>query len=81
MGLLVLVVKVMQLAILFRILLSWFVRDTYDRRLLTFTRTVDKFLKPFRVTIPMGAAGVFLDLGPILALVTLQMLESILISF
>ncbi|MFZ2959831.1 MAG: YggT family protein [Candidatus Ozemobacteraceae bacterium] len=79
MRLLISCLQVLQLAILFRVLLTWIIRNPYDRRFISFTAPIDAILKPFKVVIPMG--GAFLDLGPVLALVTLQILERILISF
>ncbi|MBF0546767.1 MAG: YggT family protein [Candidatus Riflebacteria bacterium] len=68
--------RLFELLIVLRILLSWFV-PRGDRRLLVITAPIDSFLRFFRVLIPMG--NMALDLGPILALLLLQAIERVLI--
>lgn len=71
--------RLLELVIFIRVLLSWVSPDPRNRSLSWFTKPVDTILKPFQVVIPMGQAA--LDAGPLLALVLLQVLERVLIHF
>ncbi|MBF0409824.1 MAG: YggT family protein [Candidatus Riflebacteria bacterium] len=75
--LLVQALRLFELAIILRILMTWFLTPG-DRRFLIFTRPIDRFLEFFRVLIPMGRMQ--LDIGPILALMLIQAVERVLIN-
>jgi len=79
MVILIYLLRLMQTAVLIRVLLSWLTPNPNDERIAFFTRPLDKFLKPFQVLIPMG--GAFMDVGPVLALLLLQVVERLLIHF
>jgi YggT family protein len=69
--------RFLQLVIIVRIFLSWvplFPRNRYYR---LFLEKTDTLLKPFRVVIPLG--GAFMDLGPLFALLILQLMERLVI--
>ena len=76
-GLLLVLLRLLQFAVLIRVVLSWMSPDPRHSKFSWFTNPVDVLLKPFRVLIPIG--GGFLDAGPVLALLLLQMIERILI--
>ena len=68
--------RLLELVILIRVVLSWMSPDPRGSSFSWFTGPVDSIMKPFRVLIPIG--GGFLDAGPVLALLLLQMIERIL---
>jgi len=69
--------RFLQLVIIIRVFLSWvslFPGNPYYR---WFMAKTDLLLKPFRVVVPLG--GAFMDLGPIFALLILQLVERLVI--
>lgn len=68
------VLQLLELLIFIRILMTWFV-NPFDRRFKIFTDPIDRILRPFRILIQMGGGAV--DIGPMLALVLLQVLERV----
>lgn len=72
----ILLLEVLQIAIFIRIALTWLIMNPNDRTLRVFTDPIDKILKPFKVVIPAGR--IFLDIGPLLVLILLQVLSRVL---
>lgn len=78
-GLLLWALRLLQMAIFLRIMLTWIAPDPYAlRNLRRFTDPIDRLLKPFSVAIPMGPA--YLDLGPMLALLLIEGISRVLIQ-
>lgn len=70
--------RLLQLAIFLRVMLTWISPNPGGmRNLRWFTDPMDRLLKPFSVTIPMGHA--YLDLGPMLALFLIEGISRVLI--
>ncbi len=69
--------RLLELLILIRVLLSWVAPDQRAQPMKFVKMITDPVLKPFQVVIPMGGVG--LDVGPILALLMLQLVENILV--
>ncbi len=73
------VLRLVQLAIFLRVMLTWVAPDpSAMRNLRWFTDPMDRLLKPFSVAIPMGPA--YLDLGPMLALFLIEGISRVLIQ-
>ncbi|HOY67700.1 MAG TPA: YggT family protein [Candidatus Ozemobacteraceae bacterium] len=71
--------RLLQLAIFLRVMLTWIAPDPYQARSFRrFTDPIDRLLKPFSVAIPMGPA--YLDLGPMLALLLIEAISRVLIQ-
>mgnify|MGYP001601287798 CR=1 FL=1 len=69
--------RILEMAILIGVLMKWFMPYPRQPALRKFSEFMDRILKPFQVLFPMG--GAFLDLGPLLALLLLQMIERVLL--
>jgi len=67
----------LDLAILARILLSWFRVDPYNRVVQTLYQITEPILAPFRRLIPPIG---LIDISPIVALLVLQILQRIVIT-
>ncbi len=73
------VLRLVQLAIFLRVMLTWVAPDPSSmRNLRWFTDPMDRLLKPFSVAIPMGPA--YLDLGPMLALFLIEGISRVIIQ-
>jgi len=78
-GLALWALRLLQLAIFLRVMLTWIAPDpSAARAFRRFTDPMDRLLKPFSVAIPMGPA--YLDLGPMLALFLIEGLSRVLIQ-
>ena len=69
------ILQLLELLIFIRVLMTWFV-NPFDARFRFFTEPVDKILRPFRVLIQFGGGAV--DIGPLLALVLIDMVQRVL---
>lgn len=73
------VLRLVQLAIFLRVMLTWVApHPSSMRNLRWFTDPMDRLLKPFSVAIPMGPA--YLDLGPMLALFLIEGISRVLVQ-
>jgi uncharacterized protein YggT (Ycf19 family) len=68
--------RLLELAIVIRVFMTWVTVYPGDPRFSWFIGPMDKLLKPFRVVFPIGRA--MMDLGPMLAIILLQVIISIL---
>lgn len=69
------ILQLLELLIFIRVLMTWFV-NPFDRRYKIFTDPIDAVLKPFRVQIQTRGGAI--DIGPVLALLLLQVLQRVL---
>lgn len=69
------VLQLLELLIFIRVLMTWFV-NPFDPRFKIFTDPIDRILRPFRVVIQVG--GTAADIGPLLALLLLQVLQRVI---
>ncbi|HNW33582.1 MAG TPA: YggT family protein [Candidatus Ozemobacteraceae bacterium] len=77
-GLVLWALRLLQLAIFLRVMLTWIAPDPSAARAFSrFTDPMDRLLKPFSVAVPMGPA--YLDLGPMLALFLIEGISRVLI--
>lgn len=70
--------QAIQFIVLIRVLLTWIMPGRLPPLLLPLTNRVDTVLKRFQVLIPVGQA--YLDLGPMLFLLLIEMINRILIA-
>ena len=73
--------RIFEVLIIIRVLFSWFHPGPIARNspFQPIVHPIDQLLRVFRVLIPVGNA--YIDLGPILAIVTIQALERVLVNF
>ena len=69
--------KVLYVLLVVRIVLSWFVTDSYNEVVSALIRVTDPILLPFR-KLPLQIGG--LDLSPIFAFIVLQFLDSFIVG-
>ena len=70
--------RVVQLIVFIRVILTWIVPDPRNPMLRKFTEPVDRILAPFRVVIPMG--GAMMDLGPLLFLLLIEAIMRVVVQ-
>ncbi len=80
MSLLINLLRILQIVVLIRVMMTWIMQDPQDPRLKKITDPVDAVLKHFQVLIPIGGRG-FVDIGPVLCLLLLQVIERVLWHF
>ncbi|GAB4284786.1 MAG: hypothetical protein Kow0029_31460 [Candidatus Rifleibacteriota bacterium] len=76
--LLINLIRLLQFVIFIRVLLTWIMPGRLPDPIQTVAFHIDKILKYFQVLIPMG--GAHLDLGPMLCLLLLEVIQRVLIS-
>lgn len=72
------VLKLVQLVVVLRVLLTWFYPDPYNQPLPAVTKRIDNMLRPFRVRVPLR--GAMLELGPLLFLLLLEGIQRVLFT-
>lgn len=70
--------RLVQLVVVARVLMTWIYPNPAHQPFRAVTQPIDKVLKPFRVTVPLG--GAMLDLGPLLFLLLIEGLQRVLIA-
>ncbi|PKL48060.1 MAG: hypothetical protein CVV42_11300 [Candidatus Riflebacteria bacterium HGW-Riflebacteria-2] len=70
--------RALQFIVLLRVLLTWIMPGNPPRAILPLTSRIDRVLKRFQVLIPAGPG--YLDLGPMLFLLLIEVINRILIS-
>lgn len=70
--------QVLYYAIIIRVILSWFVKDSYNQVYQFLCQFTDPILRPFQNLIPSYRLGI--DLSPILAFLALKIIRQLLIS-
>jgi len=70
--------RVVQLIVFFRVMLTWIMPGKPPRAILPLTSRIDLVLKRFQVLIPAGPG--YLDLGPMLFLLLLEVISRVLIG-
>ena len=76
--LLINLVRALQFIVLIRVMLTWIMPGNPPRAILPLTSRIDLVLKRFQVLIPAGAG--YIDLGPMLFLLLLEVVNRILIG-
>ncbi|PKL44445.1 MAG: hypothetical protein CVV41_07345 [Candidatus Riflebacteria bacterium HGW-Riflebacteria-1] len=77
MRLLIELLRVVQFIVLIRVLLTW-IMPAPPRAILPLTSRIDMVLKRFQVLIPVGPG--FIDIGPMLFLLLIEVINRILIA-
>jgi uncharacterized protein YggT (Ycf19 family) len=72
------VLRAVQLIVLIRVLLTWIMPGNPPRAILPVTSRIDMVLKRFQVLIPAGPG--YIDLGPMLFLLLIEVINRILIT-
>ncbi|MBP1889730.1 YggT family protein [Clostridium moniliforme] len=72
--------RVMELAIIIECLLSWIVRDRNSGIMGVITSFTDPILKPFRILQEKLLGDIPIDMSPIFAFITLDLLKPIVMS-
>lgn len=72
--------RVMELAIIIECVLSWIVRDRNSGIMGVITSFTNPILKPFRIIQQKFLGNVPIDISPIFAFITLDLLKPIVIS-
>lgn len=70
--------RIVQFIVLIRVLLTWIMPGAPPKAILPLTSRIDKVLKRFQVLIPAGPG--YLDLGPMLFLLLIEVVNRILIT-
>ncbi len=70
--------RALQFVILIRVLLTWIMPGNPPRAIQPLTSRIDKVLKRFQVLIPAGPG--YIDLGPMLFLLLIEVINRILIA-
>ena len=74
MGMLSGVFHLLELALIIRVLLSWFPHDPHHPLLSILYQVTDPLLRPFRGLVPLGG----IDLSPIFAFIMLGIIQKVL---
>ena len=69
--------RLLQLVVFIRVLLTWVMPEIRDPTLRRLTDPIDRMIAPFRVVVPMGRA--MLDLGPLLFLLLIEALLRVVV--
>ncbi|MBU1108736.1 MAG: YggT family protein [Candidatus Riflebacteria bacterium] len=72
------VVRALQFLVFIRVMLTWIMPGNPPRAILPLTSRIDRVLKRFQVLIPAGQG--YVDLGPMLFLLLLEVVNRILIG-
>lgn len=72
------VLRAVQFVVLIRVVLTWIMPGNLPRAILPVTNQIDRVLKRFQVLIPVGPG--YLDLGPMLFLLLIEVINRILIG-
>jgi len=72
------VLRAVQFIVLIRVLLTWIMPGNPPRAILPVTSRIDRVLKRFQVLIPAGPG--YIDLGPMLFLLLIEVINRILIT-
>lgn len=78
-GLVISLVRIIQLVVFIRILLTWIMPGPLPKGIRPISNQIDKVLKKFQVLIPMR--GAYMDLGPILFLLLTEAIQHFLFAF
>jgi uncharacterized protein YggT (Ycf19 family) len=70
--------RIVQLVIFIRIVLTWIMPGRLPKGLRPIAEPIDKLLKKFQVLLPMGPG--YIDLGPALCLLLLEGVQRVLIA-
>ena len=73
------IIRLIQLVVFVRILLTWFMRGPFPKGIRPVTDFIDKVLKKFQILFPMGQA--YIDIGPILFFLLLEAIQQVLWAF
>ena len=76
--LLINLIRLVQLVIFVRVLLTWIMPGRLPELLQKVANPIDRLLHVFRVLIPAG--GAFIDIGPMLCLLLLEVIQRVLIA-
>jgi len=71
-------IRLLQLVIFVRVLLTWIMPGRLPEPLQKIANPVDRLLKVFQVLIPVGPG--FIDIGPMLCLLLLEVIQRVLIG-
>ncbi|MGM0599545.1 MAG: YggT family protein [Candidatus Rifleibacteriota bacterium] len=71
-------IRLLQLVIFVRVLLTWIMPGRLPEPLQKIADPIDRLLKVFQVLIPVGPG--FIDIGPMLCLLLLEVIQRVLIS-
>lgn len=72
------ILRALQFVVLIRVLLTWIMPGNPPRAIQPLTSQIDKVLKRFQVLIPAGPG--YIDLGPMLFLLLIEVINRILIT-